>query len=75
MNDRSPKCVPGCSYFSYNEVKHDKDCPFYNNSLSKMYDVLSDQALEMTELLYEFAKGNKTGNDIEQYVFDKVRKI
>lgn len=32
------KCVTGCKHFSGGELKHHKDCPFYEDSLSKKYD-------------------------------------
>ena len=32
------KCAAGCKHFSGGELKHHKDCPFYEDSLSKKYD-------------------------------------
>jgi hypothetical protein len=35
-------CVAGCMAYTGNEVYHHKDCPFYPQSLSKMYDDLKE---------------------------------
>jgi len=32
------KCVDGCKHYTGGEIKHHKDCPYYTESLSKMYD-------------------------------------
>jgi len=32
------KCVPGCKHFTGGEIKHDRNCPFYGDSLSRKYD-------------------------------------
>jgi hypothetical protein len=37
------KCVAGCKHFTGGEVKHNKDCFHYPESLSKMYDDLKEQ--------------------------------
>jgi hypothetical protein len=37
------KCVPGCKHFYGGEIKHHKDCFYYNDSFSKMYDDLKVQ--------------------------------
>ena len=34
------KCVAGCKAYTGGEIKHHPDCPFYPESLSKMYDDL-----------------------------------
>jgi regulator of replication initiation timing len=34
------ECVAGCNVFYGKERKHHKDCPFYPESLSKMFDDL-----------------------------------
>ncbi len=33
-------CVTGCKHFYGGEVRHHKDCPYYPESFSKMYDDL-----------------------------------
>lgn len=35
------KCVSGCKYYAHYETKHHKDCPFYKNSLSEKYDLIT----------------------------------
>ena len=47
------KCVPGCKRFSGGEVKHHKDCSFYEGSLSKKYDEMENEMLlqEAIEIL------------------------
>jgi hypothetical protein len=37
------KCVAGCKHFYGGEVKHHKDCFYYPESFSKMYDDLEWQ--------------------------------
>jgi len=38
------KCVTGCKAYTGGEIKHHPDCPFYPESLSKMYDdLVNDQ--------------------------------
>ena len=37
------KCQAGCKIYSGNEVKHHKDCIYYPESLSKMYDDLKQK--------------------------------
>ncbi len=34
------KCIAGCKVYTGEEIKHHKDCPYYPESLSKMYDDL-----------------------------------
>ena len=33
-------CVAGCSFYSYHEAHHHKDCEYYPETFSKMYDDL-----------------------------------
>ena len=33
-----PKCIAGCNNYTGGEIKHHADCPFYPESLSKMFD-------------------------------------
>lgn len=35
------KCVPGCKSFTGGEVKHHPSCPFYPESISRIYDEMS----------------------------------
>ena len=37
------KCVAGCRAYTGGEIKHHPDCPFYPESLSKMYDDLVNE--------------------------------
>jgi len=39
------KCVAGCKYFTGGEIKHHKDCPFYEDSFSQKFDILRDQTI------------------------------
>ena len=43
------KCVAGCKHFTGGEVKHHKDCPYYPESLSKMYDDLKEDVDKLNE--------------------------
>jgi len=36
--NKEPECVAGCKRYYGGEVRHHKDCPFYPESLSKIYD-------------------------------------
>jgi hypothetical protein len=70
------KCVAGCKHFYGKEVKHHKDCFYYPESFSKMYDDLEWQQKqdknkyneeEMLKMLHKFGfdytynyKGEKT---------------
>jgi len=46
-----PKCVAGCAVYTGGEIKHHKSCPFYPESLSKMYDDLKAKYLKQTQTL------------------------
>lgn len=37
------KCIPGCKHFHGGEIKHHKDCPFYPESLSRIYDNMIEE--------------------------------
>ena len=37
------KCIAGCKYFYGREVRHHKDCIYYPESFSKLYDDLKQQ--------------------------------
>lgn len=39
-----PQCIPLCQLFIGGEIKHHPGCPFYPESLSKMFDELRAQA-------------------------------
>lgn len=43
------KCVAGCMAFTGGELRHHKDCPFYPESFSKMYDDLKKELERKTE--------------------------
>jgi hypothetical protein len=48
--NREKECVAGCKTFTGGEVKHHKDCPYYQESLSMSYDKGKlDGASEMQE--------------------------
>lgn len=51
--EESKKCVAGCMRYDGGEVKHHKDCVYYPESLSKMYDDLLSQSTPLTEDNYE----------------------
>lgn len=40
LADSNTKCVTGCKHFTGGEIKHHKDCPFYPDSMSQIYDKL-----------------------------------
>ena len=37
------KCVTGCKMFTGGEIKHHEHCPYYPESMSKMYDDLRSE--------------------------------
>ena len=41
------KCVEGCKHFTGGEIKHHKDCPYYPESFSKMYDDLKERVKKL----------------------------
>ena len=41
------KCVAGCKVYTGGEIKHHKHCPYYPESLSKMYDDLIQESIEL----------------------------
>jgi hypothetical protein len=41
------KCLAGCKKFHGGEIQHHKDCPYYEGSLSQMYDDLKWQQERM----------------------------
>jgi hypothetical protein len=43
------KCLTGCKKFHGGEIQHFKDCPYYEGSLSQMYDQLQENC----RLIYE----------------------
>ena len=43
------KCVAGCKAFTGGEIYHHKDCPFYAESLSKMYDDLKKKVSRLEQ--------------------------
>ncbi len=51
------KCVTGCNYFDGGEVMHHKDCPYYPESLTKIYDdkdALNTKLLEALKQARDF---------------------
>jgi hypothetical protein len=47
----SKECVSGCKHFDGGEIKHHEDCPYYAESLSKIFD---DLKAFKNELLSDF---------------------
>lgn len=57
MTQQEDKCVAGCKRFTGGEVRHHKHCPFYPDSLSKMYDEMKQKdCSNRQKLLDDFAK-------------------
>ncbi len=50
------KCVAGCKVFTGDEIQHHKDCPYYPESRSKMYDDLLATVEESEKLQIESTK-------------------
>ncbi|MEH0154011.1 hypothetical protein V6R21_07665 [Limibacter armeniacum] len=48
LESKQPKCVAGCTHYTGGEIKHHKDCPYYPDSLSRLYDeaIAKIQSLE-----------------------------
>lgn len=46
------KCVAGCKAFTGGEIYHHKDCTFYPESMSKMYDDLKAANDSTTDLKF-----------------------
>ena len=62
--ERDPHCVAGCQAFHGGERKHHKDCPFYAESLTKVFeDKIEAQQKRIDELtealteIYEYPSG------------------
>ena len=70
------KCVAGCKHFTGGEIKHHKDCPYYPESFSKMYDDLEEKVKKLIneyekELQFLLGTGNGDINKIEATI-DRV---
>lgn len=59
INKAEPKCVTGCKHYTGGEIKHDKGCPFYPDSLSRRLDELEAQATPQKELAPEMCEDCK----------------
>lgn len=65
------KCVAGCVMYHGGEIKHHKDCPFYPESRTKMYDDLKEENRKLKFMIdnglgWEDLKNNISyPNDIE----------
>jgi hypothetical protein len=72
MNE--PKCIAGCKHFTGGEVKHHKDCPYYSESLSKMYDDLKKDVIKLNtqqrNMLLNFASHLNNYKGLENLRFD-----
>jgi len=59
--EEEDKCEVGCKHYHGGEIKHHKDCYFYPESISKMYDDLKAENKIFKEALNNmyFAYANK----------------
>lgn len=48
-NMREENCVMGCKHYTGGEIKHHKDCVFYPDSLTMMYDDLFNENKKLRE--------------------------
>jgi predicted nucleic acid-binding Zn-ribbon protein len=48
------KCVAGCKVYTGGEIRHHKHCPYYPESLSKMYDDLKAENDELKDERLKF---------------------
>ena len=61
------KCIVGCKAFTGGEIYHHKDCPFYPESMSKMFD---DAKQQLKEANKQTEEGYKT---IEELIDGEAR--
>lgn len=71
------KCEAGCKMFTGGEIKHHKNCVFYPESRTKMYDDLLINSLKLLGMFTELDSENKTNWNQEQinavqYISDKT---
>jgi len=66
------KCCTGCMIFTGGEIKHHKDCPYYPESLSKMYDELKENNVSRDTLIFHLKALTKDIEDSYNYGFDNV---
>lgn len=45
------KCQAGCKIFYGGEIKHDKNCVFYHESLTQLYEGIEAENKELREML------------------------
>lgn len=68
------ECVTGCKTFTGGEIKHHKDCPYYPQSMSRIYDemeaALSGLWIKVSDRLPE--NGQKVLFYSEEYHPDAV---
>ena len=76
------KCVPGCSFYSYHEAYHHKDCGHYEETFSKEYDDLENENNELKLLLRlvkvrlaEAKEGYLKNYNVMQKTIDKALKL
>lgn len=62
------RCVAGCKRFAHYETKHHPDCPFYPNSLSKIYDAIAGRSKTDEEKDKEIA-------DLKEQKFELHNKL
>lgn len=53
------RCIAGCKIYGGYERKHHKDCPFYPESLSKLYDDIQAKNEQMQKALERISQWAK----------------
>lgn len=48
---KEKKCVAGCKIFTGGEIRHDKNCPFYPESLTRLCDDMKEKILRLGRLI------------------------
>jgi hypothetical protein len=67
------KCVAGCKHYYGGEIKHHKDCVYYPESFSKMYDDLKWQQEQDKKLYSEEDMKYAFDSGRVRLTFDKER--
>ena len=62
------KCEAGCKHFTGGEIRHHKDCVFYPESFSEMYDELKAKKYFLSHITYVFAPINKFSKEIKAHL-------
>lgn len=61
---KEEKCCAGCKMYYGGEIKHHKDCVFYPESLTSVYDAIATENAQLKEALRE------TSNELNQVFMD-----